>query len=66
MSLSARIAVIAPVIAAAALLFSSAASAADKADAEAQLIEHITQAKRPNSPNDMAQIKNLVDWILEQ
>ena len=120
MSLSARIAVIAPVIAAAAaaLLFSSAASAADetaarelaranncfkchaiskdkdgpayhkvaeelrgKPDAEAKLIHHITsgeKAKFPDGheedhkivktdpPNDMAQIKNLVDWILAQ
>ena len=57
---------ISPLIGVVALLFSSAASAADEADAEAQLIEHITGAKRPNSPNDMAQIKNLVDWILEQ
>jgi len=118
MSLTVRIAVIAPVIAAAVLLFSSAASAADetaarelaranncfkchaiskdkdgpayhkvaeelrgKPDAEAKLIHHITsgeKAKFPDGheedhkivktdpPNDMAQIKNLVDWILAQ
>jgi cytochrome c len=118
MVLSARIAVIAPVIGVAALLFSSAASAADetaarelaranncfkchaiskdkdgpayhkvaeelrgKPDAQAKLIHHITsgeKAKFPDGheedhkivktdpPNDMAQIKNLVDWILAQ
>ncbi|MGA2842063.1 MAG: c-type cytochrome [Steroidobacteraceae bacterium] len=118
MPLSARIALIAPVIGVAALLFSSAASAADetaarelaranncfkchaiskdkdgpayhkvaeelrgKPDAEAKLIHHITsgeKAKFPDGheedhkivktdpPNDMAQIKNLVDWILAQ
>jgi cytochrome c len=118
MSLSARIAVIAPMICVAALLFSPAASAADetaarelaranncfkchaiskdkdgpayhkvaqdlkgKPDAESKLIHHITsgeKAKFPDGheedhkivktdpPNDMAQIKNLVDWILEQ
>src|ERR1019366_6968444 len=73
MSLSARIAVIAPMICVAALLLSPAA--------EAKLIHHITsgeKAKFPDGheedhkivktdpPNDMAQIKNLVDWILEQ
>ena len=51
----------------------------DKPDAEARLIEHITsgeKAKFPDGheeehkivqtspPNDKAQIKNLVDWIL--
>lgn len=118
MSISARIALIAPVIGVAAVLFSSAASAADetaarelaranncfkchaiskdkdgpayhkvaeefrgKPDAEAKLIHHITsgeKAKFPDGheedhkivktdpPNDMAQIKNLVDWILAQ
>jgi len=118
MPLSARIALIAPVIGVAALLFSSAASAADetaarelaranncfkchaiskdkdgpayhkvaeelrgKPDAEAKLIHHITsgeKAKFPDGheedhkivktdpPNDIAQIKNLVDWILAQ
>jgi len=118
MPLSARIALIAPVIGVAALLFSSAASAADetaarelaranncfkchaiskdkdgpayhkvaeemkgKPDAQAKLIHHITsgeKAKFPDGheenhkivktdpPNDMAQIKNLVDWILAQ
>ena len=118
MPLSARIALIVPVIGVAALLFSSAASAADetaarelaranncfkchaiskdkdgpayhkvaeelkgKPDAEAKLIHHITsgeKAKFPDGheedhkivktdpPNDMVQIKNLVDWILAQ
>lgn len=52
-----------------------------KADAEAKLIHHLTsgeKAKFPDGheedhkivktdpPNDMAQIKNLVDWILAQ
>lgn len=118
MSVSVRIAVIAPVIGAAALLFCSAAGAADEAaarelaranncfkchaiskdkdgpsfhkvaedfkgkpDAQAKLIHHLTsgeKAKFPDGheedhkiiktdpPNDMAQIKNLVDWILAQ
>jgi cytochrome c len=53
----------------------------DKPDAESRLIHHITsgeKAKFPDGheedhkivktdpPNDMAQIKNLVDWILAQ
>jgi cytochrome c len=118
MSFSARIAVIAPIIFAAALLLPPSAGAADEAaarelaranncfkchaiskdkdgpayhkvaeelkgkpDAEAKLIQHITsgeKAKFPDGheedhkvvktdpPNDMAQIKNLVDWILAQ
>ncbi|MGA2778909.1 MAG: c-type cytochrome [Steroidobacteraceae bacterium] len=113
-----RIAMIAPTIAIAALLYASAAGAADETaarelaranncfkchsvtkdkdgpayhkvaeqlkgnpDAEAKLIHHITsgeKAKFPDGheedhkivktdpPNDMAQIKNLVQWILAQ
>jgi hypothetical protein len=48
--IGARIAMISPLIGVVALLFSSAASAADKADAEAQLIEHITRAKKAKFP----------------
>jgi cytochrome c len=118
MSLSPRIAVIAPLIGAVALGFSWAAGAADETaarelaranncfkchavskdkdgpsfhkiaekfkgnpDAQAKLIHHLTsgeKAKFPDGheedhkivktdpPNDMAQIKNLVDWILAQ
>ena len=118
MNFRTRIAAIAPVIGVAALLFSSAASAADETaarelaranncfkchavskdkdgpsfhkiaekykgnpDAQAKLIHHLTsgeKAKFPDGheedhkivktdpPNDMAQIKNLVDWILAQ
>jgi cytochrome c len=118
MSLSARIAVTAPLIGIAALLIPLVAGAADEAaarelaranncfkchaiskdkdgpayhkvaeemkgkpDAQAKLIHHITsgeKAKFPDGheenhkivktdpPNDMAQIKNLVDWILAQ
>jgi cytochrome c len=118
MSLSPRIAVIAPLIGVIALGFSWAAGAADETaarelaranncfkchavskdkdgpsfhkiaekfkgnpDAQAKLIHHLTsgeKAKFPDGheedhkivktdpPNDMAQIKNLVDWILAQ
>jgi cytochrome c len=118
MSISVRVAVIAPAIGVVALLFYSAAGAADEAaarelaranncfkchainkdkdgpsfhkvaeelkgkpDSQAKLIHHLTsgeKAKFPDGheedhkiiktdpPNDMAQIKNLVDWILAQ